>query len=96
MSKDQQSEKEKSLGDSISAENARWTFGGGIAEHFDSHIRRSVPFYQDGHDLILKLSDFFIYNGSLVYDLGCSTGSLTSRLGIRSAGKDVRIIGIDK
>ncbi len=95
MSKDQKSEKENSVGDSISAPNARWTFSCGVAEHFDSHVKRSIPFFQDGHELILKLSDFFIYNGSLVYDLGCSTGSLIGQLAIRSAGKNVRIVGID-
>lgn len=95
MSRNQKSRKENSVGDSLSAPNARWTFGNGVAEHFDSHVRRSVPLYQDGHDLILKLSDFFIHNGSRVYDLGCSTGLLASQLAMRSAGKDVEIIGID-
>lgn len=95
MSKDQKPEKENNVGDSISAPNARWTFSGGVAEYFHSHVKRSIPFYHDGHDLILKLSDFFMNNGSLVYDLGCSTGSLTRQLAIRSAGKSVRIIGID-
>jgi tRNA (cmo5U34)-methyltransferase len=95
MSKDQKPDKENNVGASISAPNARWTFGGGVAGYFDSHVKRSIPFYQDGHDLILKISDFFINNESLVYDLGCSTASLTKQLAIRSAGKSVRIVGVD-
>ena len=43
----------------IQAENAAWSFED-IAEHFDDHVRKSVPLYDEGHDLVCKVSDFFL------------------------------------
>ena len=85
----------RSVGDEISAENARWTFAGQTSENFDSHVLRSVPLYKEGHELVTKLSDFFLQEGSVCYELGCSTGRLTSRLAQHNRGKNVRFIGID-
>ena len=34
------------VGDGVNAKNARWTFGGGVADHFDDHVSKSVPLYQ--------------------------------------------------
>lgn len=84
-----------SVGDGIEAANARWSFAGGVSEKFDGHVAKSVPLYDTGHELIEKLSDFFVGPGSVVYDLGCSTGSLTERLARRHSHEPVRIIGID-
>lgn len=83
-------------GDNISAHNAAWTFGGGVADHFQAHIKRSVPFYNEGHHLICQLSDFFVKNNSVCYDLGASCGDLVFQLSKRhSQKKDVHWIGID-
>lgn len=84
-----------SVGDEISAANGRWNFGGAVSETFDAHVGRSVPFYDEGHDLVAKLSDFFLQEGSTCYELGCSTGRLTEMLGSRNADRDVSIVGID-
>tara|TARA_B100000315_G_C14352702_1_gene484722 strand:+ start:124 stop:327 length:204 start_codon:yes stop_codon:yes gene_type:complete len=51
------------VGDSIKAENANWEFGGEVYKSFDQHISKSVPFYNEGHDLIAKISDYFLLNG---------------------------------
>ena len=83
------------VGDTISAQNARWTFGGQVSDQFDSHVSRSVPLYGEGHDLIAKLSDFFLQDGSFCYELGCSTGQLTSVLARHNEGKKVRFVAID-
>jgi tRNA (cmo5U34)-methyltransferase len=64
-------------GDGIKAENARWKFHGEMVEQFERHIARSVPFYAEGHDLVVKLSDYFVKSDSLVYELGSSTGKLS-------------------
>ena len=48
------------VGDSINAGNASWTFSGEVVNTFEDHISKSVPFYNQGHDLICQLSDFFI------------------------------------
>ena len=84
------------VGDSITASNARWTFGGDVPEHFDEHVSRSVPLYQEGHDLVARLSDFYLSDGSVCYDIGCSTGTLLKTLAERHAGRDIRFIGYDR
>lgn len=83
------------VGDDIRAGNARWRFDGDVPSQFDAHVRRSVPFYEEGHGLVLKLSDFFVGSGSVVYEFGCSTGALTRRLVERHRDQGARIIGID-
>ena len=72
----------------IKAENANWSFGGNVPKNFDEHVKKSVPFYEAGHDLVGKISDYFLSDGSYCYELGCSTAKLTKNL----AGLDCRII----
>lgn len=84
------------VGDGIAAGNANWTFAGDVAATFDDHVSKSVPLYNEGHDLICALSDFFVKPGSTVYEIGSSTGTLTFKLATRNAGKaGVNFIGID-
>ena len=63
----------KKTGDNISSENADWKFSGEMVNDFENHVSKSVPIYKRGHEIIIKLSDFFVKD-SLVYDIGCSTG----------------------
>ena len=51
------------VGQSITAENANWTFGDKVPDTFVDHIKQSVPLYEMGHELICQVSDFFIRNG---------------------------------
>jgi tRNA (cmo5U34)-methyltransferase len=79
----------------IEARNAGWTFEG-ISDSFEDHVSRSVPFYEQGHELVCKYSDFFIQNGSVIYDIGCSTGALTRKLlEWHSHRPQIEVIGID-
>lgn len=92
------SENEKPLGmvgENIVASNASWTFSGEVAKSFSNHVRRSVPLYEVGHDLVCKVSDYFIQDGSVAYELGVSTGALLGKLAARHAGKNARFVGID-
>jgi tRNA (cmo5U34)-methyltransferase len=83
-------------GDNISSENADWKFSGKMVNDFESHVSKSVPIYKRGHELILKLSDYFIKEDSTVYDLGCSTGKLLINLSKHNEKKiNSRFIGID-
>lgn len=82
-------------GDSIQARNSAWSFGGDVSEHFDAHVEKSVPLYHEGHDLVGKLSDFFLSEDSLFYELGCSTGALSHLVLTRNAHKNVKCVGID-
>ena len=83
------------VGDSISAGNASWTFSGDVVNTFEGHVSKSVPFYNEGHDLIVKLSDFFVKSDSVCYELGSSSGILTHKLASHNIAKGGRFIGID-
>lgn len=82
-------------GDAISAENANWTFGGDVPKTFDDHVSKSVPFYKEGHELILQLADFFLTDKSNCYEIGCSTATLTLQLAERFKNKDIKFYGLD-
>ena len=73
----------------------KWSFGGSVPNQFDKHIEKSVPFYNDGHNIIKGLSDYFLSNKSVCYDLGCSTASLLIELS-RFTNKDgVSFVGLE-
>jgi tRNA (cmo5U34)-methyltransferase len=84
------------VGNSIEAGNAAWTFGDGVSERFDEHVARSVPLYAETHALVTAVSDHFLADGSVCYDLGCSTGTLCAALAERHAHRHgLRIVGVD-
>jgi tRNA (cmo5U34)-methyltransferase len=83
------------VGDGIVAPNAGWSFDG-VAKDFAKHVRRSVPLYDEGHDLICRISDYFIQKDSVTYDLGTSTGELIAKLATRHEAKRGAVfVGID-
>ena len=88
--------KKKNVGDNIKVENSSWTFSGKVAQNFDKHIGKSVPFYQWSHKLGLNISDFFLKDKSNVYDLGCSTGTFLKSLENRHPNKKINCYGIDE
>ena len=73
----------KKVGDNIKSSVGAFNFAGNVHKSFEKHVKKSVPFYEEGHDIICKLSSFFLVNKSVVYDLGCSTGPLSVFLGDR-------------
>jgi tRNA (cmo5U34)-methyltransferase len=75
--------------------NANWSFSGEIVNKFDAHILQSVPMYKQGHDLISRLSDFFLSNESLCYEIGCSTGLLLQNIANHNKEKRIKFIGIE-
>ena len=75
---------------------AQWTFGKDIASKFDSHIEKSIPMYKDTHWLCTEISNFFIKENCVVYDLGCSTGTyLKSLASHHKSKKQVTFYGVD-
>jgi tRNA (cmo5U34)-methyltransferase len=84
------------VGDGIQAERGNWKFSGETTKSFDEHVSKSVPLYLEGHDLICDMSDFFVQDNSVVYELGCSTGTLSLKLAEHNKLKPcARFIGID-
>ncbi len=84
------------IGDDMRASNAAWNFGGEVPKNFDAHIRKSVPFYSEGHELVAQISDYFITENSLVYELGTSTGALLQKIAARHADPSLRFVGVDR
>lgn len=84
------------VGQEISAGNSGWTFGANVPDTFVDHIKLSVPLYEEGHDLICQISDFFVKNDSLVYEIGTSTGELIRKLAMHNSSKPgARWVGLD-
>lgn len=65
-------------------------------EGFDEHIRRSIRGYDDLISDVLTYSNYFIEDYTSVYDLGCSTGKLLSKMKQGQANENVNYIGIER
>ncbi len=72
-----------------------WSFGGNIPDKFEKHITNSIPYYQEGHEIVTKLSDFFLFEGSSCYDLGCSTGNLLIKMSKYTNKKKIKFTGVE-
>jgi tRNA (cmo5U34)-methyltransferase len=84
------------VGENIKAQNASWTFTKDVVEAFNEHVRRSVPMYEAGHDIVCKLSDYFVKQDSICYEIGTSVGELLLKLADHHKNKkNVKWIGID-
>ena len=83
-------------GDGILAGNANWTFSGEAVTNFETHVEKSVPLYSEGHDLVVKLSDYFVKNDSICYELGSSCGTLSYKLSCHHHFRQAQFIGIEK
>lgn len=73
-----------------------FTFNEEVAEVFDDMLNRSVPFYSAVIDSIAELIRCQIVPGTVVYDLGCSTGTTLLELSRRLADMQLRYCGIDR
>ena len=84
------------VGEGIEAANARWSFGGETPKTFNKHVEKSVPLYGEGHELVCKLSDYFVHDQSVCYELGSSTGVLLKKLAHHHKDrKGVKWVGLD-
>ena len=79
----------------INSKRSNWRFDKSVVKNFDEHISKSVPFYKITHDIIVKLSDFFLKDNSLCYDLGCSNGTLLKEIALRQKKNNIKFIGYD-
>ncbi len=83
-------------GDSINTSRGGWNFQDIDSKGFENHVSKSVPNYYEGHEYIRFLSDYFIHNDSVIYDIGCSTGNLLSKLSTYHQDKqNLKFIGIE-
>ncbi|MDF2879462.1 MAG: hypothetical protein K0R54_19 [Clostridiaceae bacterium] len=72
-----------------------WEFDAEISNIFDEHVRQSVPGYDQIQNLIYHLSDFYIQDSGIIFDIGCSTGETINTINRRHVTKNTKYIGID-
>jgi tRNA (cmo5U34)-methyltransferase len=68
-----------------------------FAEGFDEHIRRSIRGYVDLLSDCVGLSEYFVEDGTIVFDIGCSTGTFLYEILRKNRDRcpATRYIGID-
>ena len=74
--------------DTISAVPGEWRFDKNVSKAFDSHVRKSVPFYDEIQRMVTEISEYFVRDHCVVYDLGSSTGTTLDLLSSAHAGKE--------
>lgn len=72
-----------------------WRFDERVAAIFERHVRDSVPFYDEIHRMVAEMSDWFLHDSSLIYDLGTSTGEGIRRIYERHKHKNLRFLAVD-
>ena len=88
-------EREMKVDRELAVREGAWSFDG-IEDNFEKHIVRSIPHYLDWQHLICRLSDYFMTNDTLVYDIGTATGVLARKISEFQSQRDgFRLVGID-
>ena len=82
-------------GDNIYSESGLWTFGGDTPSNFDRHVSKSVPLYEEGHNLVTAMSEFFVPQNGNVLHIGSSTGVLTNKLAKTLKERNVLVKGLE-
>ncbi|MFC1669339.1 carboxy-S-adenosyl-L-methionine synthase CmoA [Spirochaetota bacterium] len=78
---------------------APFSFSREVADAFDDMAQRSIPLYMDMQRVIARFSLEYYKKGSLIYDLGCSTGNTAIEIFKEFNKADIgapEIISIDK
>ena len=83
------------VGSDIEVQNAGWTFGEAVADSFAEHVRQSIPMYEAGHEIICQLSDYFVQDDSICYEIGVSVGELIAKLARHNEAKQALWVGLD-
>jgi tRNA (cmo5U34)-methyltransferase len=76
--------------------SGNWTFEN-IEKKFDKHITRSIPLYNEIHNICINCSEFFNTEDAIFLDVGCSTGTLIKKFSNKYPAKNYKIkfIGVD-
>ncbi len=82
-------------GHGILTQNASWTFSGDTPKEFINHAQSSIPNYDQGHELCLDLSDYFLGSNGVCFDIGCSVGNLSKKIAERHIEKNILVNAID-
>jgi len=66
-----------------------------VAECFDDMIERSVPFYREILGILGDLAPYYLDQGDLVYDLGCSTATTIKYIKETHPKLNLQMVGVD-
>lgn len=69
-------------------------FSAKVASVFDDMVNRSVPYYGEIQRMVSELAGSYAQEGTVVYDLGCSTGTTLIGMDV-SVASNVKFIGVD-
>ena len=80
---------------SLSLIEKTWKFNDTVAENFDQHVNQSIPHYDDLQNYLVQLSEWFLKDDAVIYDLGCSTGATIEKILKLNISTKFKIIGVD-
>jgi len=87
----------ESVDDLILASHGNWKFDQQVSASFDSHVVKSVPFYEEIQRMVVEISEYFIKDNSVIYDIGSSTGTTLSLLSQQHISKkNINLFGIEE
>lgn len=66
-----------------------------VAAVFGDMLERSIPFYFEIQNMIVDLAEEFAAPGTVIYDLGCSTGTTLALLARRLHDKAIGLRGVE-
>ena len=81
--------------DTLSLVEKTWRFDNKVAKKFDTHVNQSIPHYLDLQSYTVKLSEWFLKDNTLVYDLGCSTGETIKQILSLNISTKFSVMGFD-
>lgn len=74
-----------------------WTFETShVADHFDSHVREQLPWYDLVTEAIADIARHYIGEGGLVYDIGASNGNVGRALAPILNQRHANLVAIEK
>jgi len=72
-----------------------WSFDYHVSKIFDEHVRKSIPCYDEIQKLIAEISQNFLPEEAIVYDLGTATGEVLCNIHKANEAKKIFYFGID-
>ena len=73
---------------------SKFSFDESVASVFDDMLLRSVPYYKESQDAIIKILSARLGDCDKISDLGCSTGNILFEIS-QQIPKNLKLIGID-
>lgn len=62
---------------------------------FDRHIASSIRGYADLHEMVCDIAEWFVEDNTTVYDIGCATGALITKMKSELADVKAKYAGIE-